>query len=141
MTNGRDPGPGRDPTENTSLAIERRITRRRFLAGTGLGLGALALAACAPGKSSTAPSTGNVGDTLNLATWPNYHSQAVLDAFTAATGAHQRGRLRPTERWRPHPRRQLGHRRRRALNYAIEGCQRLLIELDYAKLPNFKRDD
>ena len=28
----------------------------------------------------------DLGDTLNLATWPNYHSQETLDAFTAKTG-------------------------------------------------------
>ena len=39
MTNGRD------PAEITRLAIERRMSRRTFLAGTGAGLGALALAA------------------------------------------------------------------------------------------------
>ena len=45
MTNGRD------PAEITRLAIQRRMSRRTFLAGTGAGLGAMALAACAPPSS------------------------------------------------------------------------------------------
>ena len=100
MTNGRD------PAEINRLAIQRRMSRRTFLAGTGVGLGAMALAACAPPAAGTAaPSTGGgapsaapstaasappasaaLGDTMTLSTWPNYHSQEVLDAFTAQTG-------------------------------------------------------
>ena len=100
MTDGRTPIQRKSPEEITRLAIQRRMTRRTFLVGTGAGISALALAACAPAASSTAPSTGasagtassapsaaaNLGDTLNLATWPNYHNQEVLDAFTAKTG-------------------------------------------------------
>ncbi len=99
MTNGRD------PAEITRLAIERRLSRRTFLVGSGAGLGALALAACAPPSTgstaptsaasapapgastpASAPASAALGDTLTLATWPNYHSQEVLDAFTADTG-------------------------------------------------------
>src|SRR5687768_17222590 len=95
MTNRSDPADKRDAAAITRLAIERRISRRLFLAGTGAGLGAMALAACAPAPAGSAAASGaaspgggdaNLGDTLNLATWPNYHSQEVLDAFTANTG-------------------------------------------------------
>ncbi|HSK89913.1 MAG TPA: spermidine/putrescine ABC transporter substrate-binding protein [Euzebyales bacterium] len=58
----------------------------------------LALAACAPPTDSTATQVGGaaeaaadggeaaLGDTLNIATWPNYHDPAVLERFTEETG-------------------------------------------------------
>ena len=46
----------RDPAEITALAIERRMTRRGFLVGSGMGLGAIALAGCAPPAASAPPS-------------------------------------------------------------------------------------
>jgi spermidine/putrescine transport system substrate-binding protein len=72
-----------------------RIDRRTFLKASGLGMAAAVLAACSPGASAkpsgaaadwTPPEGVDLGDTLNLTTWPNYHSQAVLDQFTALTG-------------------------------------------------------
>jgi spermidine/putrescine transport system substrate-binding protein len=75
-----------------------RIDRRAFLKASGLGLAAAVLAACTPGAgASTKPSAGtssdwappegvNLGDTLNLTTWPNYHDQATLDKFKDLTG-------------------------------------------------------
>ena len=150
MTNGRDPAMLRDPAAITRLAIERRMTRRRFLAGTGAGLGALALAACAPSTGgSAAPSggggTGELGDTLNLATWPNYHSQEVLDAFTAETGvAINVGVYGSTEEMEAKLR--AGNSGIDVVvpsNYAIEGwvADNLIEKLDYALLPSFKPDD
>ncbi len=65
------------------------MSRRDFLKVTGLGLAAATLAACAPAavSSTTAPATGgDLGDRLELTTWPNYHNQENLDAFTAQTG-------------------------------------------------------
>ena len=151
MTNGRDPAPLRDPAAITRLAIERRMSRRRFLAGTGAGLGALALAGCAPASTgSAAPSgggggTGDLGDTLNLATWPNYHSQEVLDAFTADTGvAINVGVYGSTEEMEAKLRAgNSGIDIAVPSNYAIEGwvADNLVEKLDYAKLPDFKRDD
>ncbi|MGA7273088.1 MAG: spermidine/putrescine ABC transporter substrate-binding protein [Acidimicrobiia bacterium] len=61
---------------------------------------AMAIGACAPGSTSTTtaagtPETtaggssgGDLGDTLNIATWPNYHDQATLDRFTEETGVN-----------------------------------------------------
>lgn len=151
MTNGRDPAPLRDPAAITRLAIERRMSRRRFLAGTGAGLGALALAGCAPASTgSAAPSgggggTGDLGDTLNLATWPNYHSQEVLDAFTADTGvAINVGVYGSTEEMEAKLRAgNSGIDIAVPSNYAIEGWVKdnLIEKLDYAKLPDFNRDD
>ncbi|MDH4141921.1 MAG: spermidine/putrescine ABC transporter substrate-binding protein [Chloroflexota bacterium] len=154
MTNGRDPARRRDPAEITRLAIERRMSRRTFLAGTGAGIGALALAACAPSSgASNAPSaapssggaTGNLGDTLNLATWPNYHSQEVLDAFTSLTGvAINVGVYGSTEEMEAKIR--AGNSGIDVVvpsNYAIEGwvADGLIEELDYGKLPSFVKAD
>ena len=150
MTNRSRPASERDATTITHLAIERRISRRLFLAGTGAGLGALALAACAPAPAgSAAPSSGgggaNLGDTLNLATWPNYHSQEVLDAFTANTGvAINVGVYGSTEEMEAKIR--AGNSGIDVVvpsNYAIEGwvADSLIEPLDYAKLPSFVAAD
>ncbi len=154
MTNGRDPAQGRDPAEITRLAIERRLSRRHFLAGTGAGLGALALAACAPAPAATsgpsaAPSSGGegsgLGDTLNLATWPNYHSQEVLDGFTALTGvAINLGVYGSTEEMEAKIR--AGNSGIDVVvpsNYAIEGwvADSLIEPLDYARMPDFVKAD
>lgn len=150
MTNGRDPKEPRDTAAITRLATERRLSRRTFLAGTGAGLGALALAACAPAPgASTAPSAaasgvaagGDLGDTLNLATWPNYHSQAVLDAFTALTGvAINVGVYGSTEEMEAKIR--VGNSGIDVVvpsNYAVEGwvADKLIEPIDYTKLPSF----
>jgi spermidine/putrescine transport system substrate-binding protein len=73
-----------------------RIDRRTFLKASGLGMAAAVIAACSPGASAvpsaaadagwTPPKDVNLGDTLNLTTWPNYHDQATLDKFKALTG-------------------------------------------------------
>jgi spermidine/putrescine transport system substrate-binding protein len=155
MTNRRDSSLQRDPGEITRLAIQRRLSRRHFLVGTGAGLGALALAACAPapaGSGGGSPAAsggggggGELGDTLNLATWPNYHDQAVLDAFTAETGvAINLGVYGSTEEMEAKIR--AGNSGIDVVvpsNYAIEGwvADSLIEPLDYAQLPNFKKED
>ncbi len=154
MTNRRDLAERRDTATITRLAIERRISRRMFLAGTGAGLGALALAACAPASSATtAPSAApasagggpDLGDTLNLATWPNYHSQEVLDAFTASTGvAINVGVYGSTEEMEAKIR--AGNSGIDVVvpsNYAVEGwvADGLIEPLDYAKMPAFAPAD
>jgi hypothetical protein len=63
-----------EPRALERLILERRLSRRHFLGGAALGAASLALAACAP-KGAASPSAGatpgaNLGDTLNLATWP-----------------------------------------------------------------------
>ena len=70
------------------LLQKGNISRRDFLKVTGIGFAAAVLAACAP-KATQAPTQApgkNLGDRLELTTWPSYHNQANLDAFTAATG-------------------------------------------------------
>ena len=158
MTNGRD------PAEITRLAIERRLSRRNFLVGSGAGLGALALAACAPPPAAStaptsaasapapgastpasAPASAALGDTLTLATWPNYHSQEVLDAFTAQTGvAINVAVYGSTEEMEAKLR--AGNSGIDVVvpsNYAIEGWVKdtLIEPIDYAKLPDFVKAD
>ncbi|MEZ4597904.1 MAG: extracellular solute-binding protein [Chloroflexota bacterium] len=65
--------------------LRARMDRRRFLAASGATMGALAMGATRVARAQS-PATADLGDTLNLATWPNYHSQETLDAFTAQTG-------------------------------------------------------
>lgn len=64
--------------------LRARMDRRRFLAASGATMGVLAMGAsrAVRGQSPAA----NLGDTLNIATWPLYHDQATLDRFTEATG-------------------------------------------------------
>jgi spermidine/putrescine transport system substrate-binding protein len=66
------------------------ITRRDFMRLTGLGMAAATLAACAPaGSATTEPAAGaNLGDRLDLTTWPNYHNLKNFEAFTAQTGVN-----------------------------------------------------
>ncbi|HEX7345348.1 MAG TPA: spermidine/putrescine ABC transporter substrate-binding protein [Candidatus Limnocylindrales bacterium] len=152
----------RDPSEITALAIERRMSRRGFLAGTSAGLGALALAGCAPPAASAPPATtapssaapsgeaspsasANLGDSLTLATWPNYHDPAVLDEFTAETGVAINVQVYgSTEEMEAKIR--AGNSGIDVVvpsNYAIEGwvADSLIEPLDYAKLPDFKKED
>ena len=92
-----------------------RITRRHFMAVTGLGVASAVVAACAPAASSptpgptaeptpppsegatpaptidvnadwTPPEGVDLGDTLIMTTWPNYHDPKTLDRFKALTG-------------------------------------------------------
>ena len=59
------------------------VTRRHFLGVTGLGLAAAVLS----GRlASPVFAAEDLGSTVTLATWPNYHDPATFDAFTAATG-------------------------------------------------------
>jgi spermidine/putrescine transport system substrate-binding protein len=81
-------------------ALERgRISRRRFLQVTGLGTAMTVLAACGsddsgatPGASGApdadwAPPEGvDLGNELQLTTWPNYHDPATIERFTSLSG-------------------------------------------------------
>ena len=63
------------------------VTRRHFLGVTGLGLATSVLASAVPGlRPSRAFAAGELGDTLNFTTWPNYFAQENFDKFTADTG-------------------------------------------------------
>ncbi len=50
----------------------------------------LILGACAPAADDSGDTepAGELGDTLNIATWPNYHDPDVIAAFTAETGVN-----------------------------------------------------
>ncbi|MGO1118884.1 ABC transporter substrate-binding protein [Rhodovibrionaceae bacterium A322] len=65
------------------------VSRRHFLAVTGLGAATAVLGSAMPGlKTRSALAAGDIGDRVVLATWPNYHDPDNFDAFTEATGAH-----------------------------------------------------
>lgn len=59
------------------------ISRRHFLGVTGLGLASTVLAGSLGGRALAQ----GLGDKVSLATWPNYHDPADLDAFRAKFGA------------------------------------------------------
>ena len=64
------------------------VTRRHFLGVTGLGMATTVLGSAMPGLiTRPAFAAGSIGDSVVLATWPNYHDPASFDAFTEATGA------------------------------------------------------
>ena len=139
-----------DLAEITRLAIERRLTRRQFLAVSGASIGAAALAGCAPPASSTGPTAkasggGVVGETMTLATWPNYHNPAVIAAFEAVSGVKVNLTVySSTEEMEAKIR--AGNSGIDVVvpsNYAVEGwvADKLIQAIDYAKLPAFKRED
>lgn len=63
------------------------VTRRHFLGVTGLGTAMAVMGAAMP---SLIPSSlqAAVANKMVLSTWPNYHNPAVLEAFTASSGAN-----------------------------------------------------
>ena len=65
------------------------VSRRHFLGVTGLGLATAVLGNAMPGlRPRKAWAAGELGDTLNFTTWPNYFDQANLDQFTKDTGVN-----------------------------------------------------
>jgi len=136
-----------------------RIDRRTFLKASGLGMAAAIIAACTPGSSaapSAAPSAAaggeptsadwsppkgvDLGKTLYITTWPNYHNPRTIEIFTELTGV--KVELNP-----------LGSNEEMLAklliggtgwdvlvptNYTFEtyGSKGLLEQLDTAKLPN-----
>ena len=153
MTNQRDPR--LDLERVTRLAIERRLTRRQFLGASGASMAAAALAACAPTPAgsgttgSAAPGAGAsaaaAGGTMTLATWPNYHSPDVIKAFEDSSGVKVNVTVYgSTEEMEAKLR--AGNSGIDVVlpsNYAVEGwvADSLIQAIDYAKLPNFKRED
>ncbi len=74
-----------------------KLSRRRFLQVSGLALATAGLAACGGGgggggaeeaatTSAGGAGGGDLGDRLELVTWPNYHNPDNLAAFEQATG-------------------------------------------------------
>ncbi len=63
------------------------ISRRHFLGVTGLGTATAVLAASMPHlMTRRAYAAGELGDQVNLTTWPNYHDVTNFEKFTAETG-------------------------------------------------------
>lgn len=60
------------------------VTRRHFLAVTGLGAAAAIMGRS--GAFSLDAHAQDLGTQMSLATWPNYHDPATFEAFTAKTG-------------------------------------------------------
>jgi spermidine/putrescine transport system substrate-binding protein len=75
-----------DLTEEFMRLKRGSVTRRHFLGVTGLGLAAAVLARQPGLFTSEAYAQEDLGSTMSLATWPNYHDPASFEAFTAATG-------------------------------------------------------
>lgn len=136
---------GQAPRTLMDSVLKRHMNRRRFLALSGSGLAVSVLAACAP-TVSTRPSggggTGNLGDTLNLATWPNYHDEATLQKFTDETGVQVNvGVYGSTEEMEAKLRAgNSGIDIAVPSNYAVEGwtADGLIEEFDYSKIPSVK---
>jgi spermidine/putrescine transport system substrate-binding protein len=61
------------------------VTRRHFLAVTGLGAAAAVLAQAMPWLKPR-KAFGAISGKVSLCTWPNYHDQANFDQFTKDTG-------------------------------------------------------
>ena len=76
----------RDLTEEFMRLKRGSVTRRHFLGVTGLGLAAAVLARQPGLFTAEAHAAEDLGSTMSLATWPNYHDPATFEAFTAATG-------------------------------------------------------
>lgn len=65
------------------------ISRRHFLGVTGLGAATAVLASAVPMLAPrSAYAAGDLGDTLNFTTWPNYFAQENFDNFTKETGVN-----------------------------------------------------
>lgn len=75
----------RDLTDEFMRLKRGSVSRRHFLGITGLGLAAAVLAR-QPGFLASPAHAEDLGSTMSLATWPNYHDPATFEAFTAATG-------------------------------------------------------
>lgn len=63
-----------------------QFNRRDFLKASGLGVAGMLLANSSIG--ALAHDTEELGDTLQVATWPNYHNFANFDNFTRMTGVN-----------------------------------------------------
>ncbi len=147
-----------DPEIIHRLAIERRLSRRQFLAATAAGAASVALAACAPpssggGSISNAPASsagssgggGSLSGSITIATWPNYHNPDVIKAFEDKTNVKVNVTVYgSTEEMETKIRAgNSGIDIAVPSNYAVEGWVKdgLLQEIDYGKLPNFNRED
>jgi spermidine/putrescine transport system substrate-binding protein len=146
---------GASEGDRTPTALERflenDLSRRRFLALSGSSLIAAILAACAPSVGRPSPSggagaaSGDLGDTLTLATWPNYHSEETLKAFTDQTGVEINvGVYGSTEEMEAKLRAgNSGIDIAVPSNYAVQGWTKdgLVEQLDYAKLSSANLKD
>jgi len=116
------------------------VTRRHFLAVTGLGL-ATAVLGRNLGPFAGEAQAQELGTQMSIATWPNYHDPATFEAFTAKTGVAVEVNVFGSNE------EMLAKLQAGAsgwdlfvpTNYTISTYQKLglIDELDLAKLPNF----
>lgn len=86
LKNRDDPSLSPDGFLDEYMRLRRgSVSRRHFLRTTGLGLATAMLPGGFTPSRSMAANLDH-GSTVSLATWPNYHAPAVLEAFTEATG-------------------------------------------------------
>lgn len=117
------------------------VSRRHFLQVSGLGLATAVLSGgITPGRSMAAMP--DRGSTVSLATWPNYHVPAVLEAFTEATGVNVALEVFGSNE-EMYARLRTGRAKWDLLiptNYAISDYaeRQLIEELDRSKLPNLQ---
>lgn len=141
---------GRDTPTALDRLLAAGVSRRRFLELSGSSVLAAILAACAPAIGRPSPSgsassgSADLGDTLTLATWPNYHSEETLKAFTDQTGVQiQVGVYGSTEEMEAKLRAgNSGIDIAVPSNYAVQGWTKdgLVEQLDYSKLSNANLD-
>ncbi|WP_347266207.1 spermidine/putrescine ABC transporter substrate-binding protein [Paracoccus sp. (in: a-proteobacteria)] len=86
MADHRDHVPAKEFLDRLESYRKGSISRRHFLGVTGLGLATSVMAGAMPGLARRARAQGSIGDKVVIATWPNYHDPANLEAFRAATG-------------------------------------------------------
>lgn len=82
---GNAPIGARELTDEFMRLKRGSVTRRHFLGVTGLGLAAAVIAG-RPGGFATPARAEDLGSTMSLATWPNYHEPTTFETFTERTG-------------------------------------------------------
>lgn len=82
-------------TDMLQAVKKGQLSRRDFLRVAGVGIGSTILAACTPKAPEDAPAavpggqtSVDLGDVVEIATWPNYQNQANFDNFTKMTGVN-----------------------------------------------------
>ena len=98
------------------------VTRRHFLGVTGLGLAAAVLARQPGLFNSAAYAQEDLGTSMSLATWPNYHDPATFEAFTAKTGVAMKFEFVP---WPNFADRMLNENRAAINSFANDGLGQL----------------
>lgn len=120
------------------------VTRRHFLAVTGLGLATAVMARFPGAQNSAAYAADDLGTQMSIATWPNYHDPKTFEAFQAATGVAVEVNVFGSneEMLAKIQAGASGWSLFVPTNYTISTYQKLglIEELDLSKIPNFTQD-